>query len=29
MTGGERLAFTLRSAWVSATPVELTIAVRP
>jgi molecular chaperone DnaJ len=29
MTGGERLAFTLRSAWVSATPVELTIAVQP
>jgi molecular chaperone DnaJ len=29
MTGGERLAFTLRSARVPVTPVELRIAVRP
>ncbi|MEW5984018.1 MAG: DnaJ domain-containing protein [Acidobacteriota bacterium] len=29
MTGGERFAFTLASASMSATPVELRIAVRP
>ena len=28
MTGGERIAFTVASAWVAATPVQLRIAVR-